>query len=364
MKVTRTLPSLGFERFSGLYVWLLFIVVFGALRPHLFLTVDNLHSIASTEAIPAMLGLAVLVPLACGEYDLSIGANINLAAVLATVLQVRWHLSMWPAIVVAIAVGLLIGVVNGFIVVKLHVSSFIATLGMATILAAVQTIVTSNLEPLPITTTAWVNLTQRTVGGFQIVFWYLIIIALLLWWALEHMPFGRYIYAVGGNPEAARLSGVRTGKYSWLSLIICGGLSSLAGVFYGSANGPSLSFGSSLLLPAFAAAFLGYTQIRPGRFNVWGSLLAVFVLATGVNGLEYVTSVQWLNDMFNGVALIVAVAFAVWRQRARVEGKSTNAPDDGSTSADNPDGGPGGASRAAGLDDEGADLRLGRELQQ
>jgi len=85
-----------------------------------------------------------------------------------------------------------------------------------------------------------------------------------------------------------------------------------AGVFYASQNGPSLTFGPSLLLPAFAAVFLGSTQLRPGRFNVWGTLIAIYVLATGVQGLQLVTGVQWLNEMFDGVALIAAVAFAVW----------------------------------------------------
>src|SRR6202041_3965419 len=106
----------------------------------------------------------------------------------------------------------------------------------------------------------------------------------------------------------------------WVPLIISATLSGVAGVLYCSLSGPSLTFGSALLLPAYAAAFLGSTQLRPGRFNVWGTVLAVFVLATGVYGVQLITSAQWLNDMFNGVALIVAVSFAVWRQRrARAE---------------------------------------------
>ena len=142
----------------------------------------------------------------------------------------------------------------------------------------------------------------------------LLVLAFIFWWVLDHTPAGRYIYAVGGNPEAARLSGVRVGKWVWISFVISGGVSGLAGVFYSSQNGPSLTFGGALLLPAYAAAFLGSTQVKPGRFNVWGAMIAVYVLATGVRGLSLVTSVQWLNDMFNGIALVAAVAFAVWRQ--------------------------------------------------
>jgi len=307
--------NFGFDRFSGLYVWASFILLFGLLKPAVFLTTNNLFLIASQQVIAAMLAMAILMPLAAGAYDLSIGANINLAAVLVAVLQVRDGMGMWLSIVVTIASGVLIGLVNGFLVVKLHVSSFIATLGMATIISAVLSIVTNNLEPLPVTSSTWNALTQTKVLGFQIVFWYLIVMALILWWVLEHMPIGRYTYAVGSNPEAARLSGVRVGRYTWVALTVSGGVSAFAGVCYSSLSGPSLTFGPSLLLPAYAAAFLGSTQIRPGRFNVLGTMIAVYVLATGVAGVQYLTSVQWLNDMFNGVALIFAVAFAVWRQR-------------------------------------------------
>ena len=86
-----------------------------------------------------------------------------------------------------------------------------------------------------------------------------------------------------------------------------------AGIMFASLNGPSLNFGGTLLLPAFAAAFLGSTQLIPGRFNVWGTLLAIFVLATGVQGLQLVSGASWLNDMFNGVALIIAVALSIQR---------------------------------------------------
>jgi ribose transport system permease protein len=133
---------------------------------------------------------------------------------------------------------------------------------------------------------------------------------------LAFTPVGRYMHATGGNAEAARLTGVRTGKWIWVALITSSTVSGLAGVLYASLAGPSLTYGPALLLPAFAAVFLGSTQFRPGRFNVWGTIVAVYVLAIGVQGLSYVTSVQWLNDMFNGVALIAAVAFAGWRQRA------------------------------------------------
>ena len=315
--------SLGFDRFSGLYIWALFIVVFSIWQPHLFPTGATVHSVASEQAISGILALALVIPLAAGTFDLSVGASINLATVIVTWLQSSHHWGMWPAIVVTLVVSAVIGGLNAVIVVVLHVDSFIATLGTASIIAAIQTIVANNNQPLPPTSTAWSNLTQRDVAGFQIVFVYLLVIAIVLWWVLAHTPVGRYLYAVGGNPEAARLSGVRVGSWVATSLVASSLLAGVGGIFFASLLGPSLTYGQGLLLPAFAAAFLGSTQLLPGRFNVWGTLIALYVLATGVKGLQFVTGVQWLNDMFNGVALVAAVSFAVWRQRAAVSVRRT-----------------------------------------
>jgi ribose transport system permease protein len=316
MTIPRLSLNLGLDRLSGLYLWAIFIIGFSVWQPSLFPTSVTAKSIASGQAVPAMLALALLIPLAAGVYDLSVGATINLSAVLAAILQAQHHWGMWTSILVTLAACLGIGVVNGILIVKLHIDSFIATLGMSTVIAAVQTILTKNTLPFAPTGNSWNSLTQRPVFGVQIVFVYMLILAVIVWWLLSHTPPGRYIYAVGGNIEAARLSGVRVDYYRYIVLILSALISGIAGIFFCSLLGPSLTFGPGLLLPAFAAAFLGSTQLTPGRFNVWGTLLAILVLATGVKGLQLVTGAQWLNDMFNGVALIVAVAFAIARQRA------------------------------------------------
>jgi ribose transport system permease protein len=305
--------SAGLDRFSGVYLWLVFIVVFGVWTPSQFLTSSTLHAVASQQAVTGMIALAILIPLSAGLYDLSVGATANVTGILAVVLMNNDHFAVVSAVLVAIGIGILIGLINAFIVVRLGVNSFIGTLGMGSILSAVQVIISSNSQPLPPTSLAWNDLTQRTIGGFQIVVLYLVVLALLLWWLQAHTPIGRYLYAIGGNSEAARLSGVRVDRWTTLSLVLSATVAGVAGVLFTSQNGPSLDFGPTLLLPAFAAAFLGSTQLRPGRFNVWGTLLAIYVLATGVQGLQLVSGASWLSDMFNGVALIVAVALSIKR---------------------------------------------------
>lgn len=307
--------QLGLDRFSGLYLWAAFIVMFTAWTP-LFFTSATLHSVASGQAVAGILTVGLLIPLVAGAFDLSVGATANVTAISVVQLQTLHHLGIAWSIILSVALGALIGAVNGFLVVVFKINSFIATLAMGSVLAALLTIFTNNEQPSPPTDPAWSRLTQQSVGGFQIVFIYFLIIAIVVWWVLEHTPAGRYMRVIGSNTEAARLSGVPVGRWVWISLICSGTIAGLAGIACSSLLGPSLTFGQALLLPAFAAAFLGSTQLTPGRFNVWGSVIAIYVLATGIQGFQFVTGVQWLSDMFNGVALIAAVAFAGWRYRA------------------------------------------------
>lgn len=314
--------NLGMARFSGLYIWALLVVVFGIWTPNLFLSSATIHSVASAQAIMAMIAIAVVISMAAGAFDVSVGAVANLATITSIGLQTIYGWGMWSSIAVALAVGVVVGFVNGLMIVKFEVSPIVATLGMGSVLLATQTIVAKSGQPFPPTNSAWSELTQTTfLGGFQIVVLYMLGLAALAWWMMEQTPLGRYFYAIGGNKEAARLSGVNVDRWTWAALVISSTICAFAGVCYGSMSGPSLTYGGTLLLPAFAAAFLGSTQVTPGRFNILGTLIAVFVLATGVQGLLLVTGVQWINDMFSGLALVIAVAFAKWQQRRAVAGK-------------------------------------------
>ena len=314
----RLFRGLGFDRLSGLYLWALLITVFSVWQEQ-FRTLATAHTIAGERSISAILGLAIIIPLACGAFDLSVGAIANFATINAVLLINGGH--SWPfAAVVAVLISLAIGLVNGFFVVRLHVSSFITTLGIGSVITALQVIVTNNLQPVQPNNTSWADFTNHTVFGFQIVFVYMLIVAVILWWVLQHTPVGRYLYAIGSSPDAARLSGVPVNRYTWMSLAASGTIAGIGGVMFGSLTGPSLTYGSGLLLPAFAAAFLGSTQIVPGRFNVWGTVMSIFVLATGVAGLQLAyPQAQWLDPMFSGSALVLAVAIAVGRQRAGEE---------------------------------------------
>lgn len=300
----------GMDRFSGLYVWVALIVLFGLWVPDLFLTSSNALIIAGDQAITAMLALGLVVPLAAGVFDLSIAGTLGLAVTIVIWMQSHGY-SPWLAVVVAVLAGTAVGAINGLVVVRFRVNSFITTLGMSSILMAGAFWVTGGQQIVSGISPSFLTLGNAMPLGVPIPVFFMAAIAAVLWYVLEYTPVGRYLYAVGGNIVAARLAGVRVDRITAGSLVISGTVAAFAGVILaaklGSAN-PTV--GPAYLLPAFSAVFLGATQIKAGRVNVLGTLIAIFLLATGVKGLQLAGAPAYVNDLFNGLALIVAVALA------------------------------------------------------
>ncbi len=311
--------NLGFERFSGIYVWILLIIVFSLWIPDLFLSVDTGQNVLSNEAITAMMALAVIVPLAAGVFDLSFASVLSVSAC-----WTAWALTNHYGIVIAaggaLAIGVTVGLINSFVVVRLGVDSIIATLGMMSILAAIAYVITNGGQ-LTIPEDGYypfLDFGRTLVFGLPLPVYYVAVVALIMWWVLDYTPAGRYLYATGGNPVAARLAGVRTGKVTMFAFVTTGFLSALAGIILAARLGiAEAAIGAPYLLPAFTAVFLGATQVRPGRMNVFGTLIAILLLATGVKGLQLVGAPYYTTEIFNGLALIVAVALAARTARKR-----------------------------------------------
>ena len=309
--------GLAFDRIGAVYVWLGIIVLFSLWVPETFPNLATAKQILNANAITALAALAITIPLSARVFDLSFAFVITLTGVVVTHLIAENGLPLVPAIAIALAVGLGVGVINGVVVVVMKIDSFIGTLATGSLIAALITMVT---KEVPITDAklgdTFARIGQTSIDGVTLGVLYCAVVAVAIWYLLEHTATGRRLYATGFNPDAARLAGVRTDRLRFMSLVVSGGLAGATGVILASMLGSgSPTAGTPYLLPAFAAAFLGATQLKHGRFNAGGTIIAVLLLGTGVTGLALANAPQWAGDMFVGVVLIAALALTGIQRR-------------------------------------------------
>jgi ribose transport system permease protein len=313
------------RRISVLYLLVGIVVLFGILTPALFLSSVTMQAVGSSQAIVLLIALAAMLPLVAGEFDITIGVNMALSLSIVCWQSVAHPgRNLFVVCVVAVLVSGLAGLVNGLLIVKVKVSSFIATLAMSQVLAAVAVKISENAQIRADLPQGFSNFGQDRLLAVPVPMLVAIAVGVVLWYVLEWTKLGRQLFAVGMNREAARLSGVRTDGLIIGSFVASGLICGAAGVLYASQIGVfSNSIGMPLLFPAFAAIFLGATQFT-NRPNVWGTFFAIITLALGVQGLQLTLTEggYWITPLFNGVALLLAVVFSV-RQKVVAEKEAT-----------------------------------------
>ncbi|MDR6412334.1 UNVERIFIED_ORG: ribose transport system permease protein [Burkholderia sp. 1595] len=294
------------------------IVLFSIALPDTFPTRMNLNSILADKAIIALLALAAMIPMLTNKIDLTVGYGIVLWHILAITLQTRFGLP-WPAaVVIVLLLGLAFGFINGLLVEMVKIDSFIATLGTGTIVYAIALWHTGGRQVLGNLPDAFYRINGAQLLGLPASTWYVAAIALILWIATEYLPVGRFLYAIGANPRAAQLNGIPVRRYVIGAFMSSGFLTAFAGVVLASKLGiGQASVGLEFLLPALVGAFLGSTTIRPGRVNVWGTLVGVGVLAVGISGIQQLGGAFFVEPLFNGVTLLVAIGIAGYGSRRR-----------------------------------------------
>jgi ribose transport system permease protein len=306
-----------FEVHGLLILTLLLVLIFSLLLPRTFPTQLTAAAILQETSTVALLALGETIVIASGQFDLSIGYVIDLCAVLTIGLQ-RSGVP-WPVVVgIVLVLGIVIGLINGLLVEYARIDSFIATLGVGTIMYGIANWYTSGRQIVATLPPAFLAVNQTAVLGIPLPAWYVVAFALVFWAMLEFLPVGRYLYAVGSNRRAAELVGVRTSRYVIGAFVVSGLTTSFAGVVLASRLqvGQS-SVGPEYLLPAFVGALLGATTIKPGRVNALGTVVAVLILAIGIAGLQQMGGAFFVEPLFNGSTLIVAVGLAAYAARRR-----------------------------------------------
>lgn len=311
------LKSLSFRNISAIYIAIVLFVLFSLWVPDTFLTTSVWRSLLDTGALTALTAVGVSLPLAAGVFDLAVGAEIGLGAILVAWLLSEHHLPVALAIPLTVAVGALVGVTSGLLVTKAKIDSFITTLGLSSVLLALVAWISGGQQILGLGPDMQAVASDQVLGITNAV-WIALIVAAVVWYVLQRTTLGRSIYATGGNEAAAKLAGIRTSTVIIGCLAACGAIAGLSGCLVSSqlaVGDPTI--GPGYLLPVYAAAFLGSTQFRGGRYNVWGSVIAVYVLAIGVKGLQLGGAPTWIPDLFNGTALLLAVGLSRFQRTAR-----------------------------------------------
>ena len=304
------------ERYALLAAWGATCVIFGILRPDTFLTTSNFTTIFGSQAILVVLTLALLVPLTAGDYDLSVAATMGLSSMTLAILNVNHGWPISTSILAALAVGLVVGLINGALVVLLDIDSLIATLGTSTFIAGVILWVSNSQTISGVSNTLINVVVVDRFLGIPLEFYYGIALGLVMLYVFEFMPIGRRLLFVGRGRNVARLSGIGVSRLRWGAMAVSGLISAFAGVLYAGTLGSADPTSSlSFLLPAFAAAFLGATTILPGRFNPIGSIAAVYFLVTGITGLQLLGVQTFVQQLFYGGALVLAVALSQFARR-------------------------------------------------
>ncbi|TVT10231.1 ABC transporter permease, partial [Amycolatopsis bartoniae] len=294
----------------------LFFSVFPVTRG-LFPTTANISVVLANQSVVLLVAGALLFPLICGHFDFSAGANAVFSSVVCAAAMSRFGLPAWAACLLALAAGALVGFVNGVVVARFRMNAFVSTLGMATALNGIVQWYTGGLAIIGIDR-GMTAFGSTTWLGLPLVVFVVLVVLVLAWYVLTHTPYGRSLYALGSNPRSAVLVGLPQRGYTRAAFVLSGVLAAIAGiVLTARTGGANPDSGTSLLFPALTAAFLGTTGFQPGRFNVPGTVVGVLFVAASVSGLTLSGADSWVDQLFNGVALLVAVGLSSYLRRRR-----------------------------------------------
>ena len=293
-------------------------LLFSALLPGTFPTLFNLRAILSDKSVIALLELAATIPMITGKIDLTVGYGIVLWHILAISLQTRYGVP-WPvAVLLVVLCASLFGVLNGLLVELAQIDSFIATLGTGTVIYSVAMWHSGGRQVVGELPDGFVSIAGGELLGLPIGAFYVLAVSVTLWLVTEFTPLGRALYVIGANPKAAQLNGIAVRKHVMGAFVASGALSGFAGVLLASRlQIGQASVGLEFLLPALVGAFLGSTTIRPGRVNVWGTLVGVAILAIGISGIQQFGGAFYVEPLFNGLTLLVSIGIAGWAQQRR-----------------------------------------------
>ena len=292
------------------------IIAFSVLPPYAFFSLSNLVNVVNQVSLTAIISAGLTVPLVVGEFDLSVGYLASLSGVLVTGFMVNQHMPILLAVLAVLLVGALVGTVNGLLVTKAGVNAVIATLGVGTILIGINYGYSSGIPVSVGVPQKFLDIAFGTTLFIPNDILIMVVVLLILWVFLNRTDAGQRLQAVGGNIEAARLSGVRVDRIKISAFVIASLCAALTGIILASLIGSgTTTAGDGYLLDAFAAVFLGSVTLREGEFHVVGTLVGVLIIGVIYNGLAIFGAPAFDQYVVKGAILVAAVALSTVARR-------------------------------------------------
>ena len=283
------------------------ILIFGGLRPKAFLTLKNFINISRQMAALTIISIGATMVMVVNEFDLSVGSMASLGGVMAAVMAVA-GIPVGLCFLLTVLICMAIGWVNGYIVAKFRVLSFITTLGVSTILDGLIYRLTGGatvFENIPDSFT-WLGTVK--LGGIPLLSVIMLVFVLVFSFFMKHTPSGRKMYAIGGGEEASKIAGINVRKYKILAFVLCAALAGGTGIVVASRVGSAnTSAGAGYFLQSYAAAYIGCTVSRQGIPNVAGTFVGAAILAILANGLTILQMPSYMQNLITGIIIVIAV---------------------------------------------------------
>ena len=304
-------------------------LLFFSLTLNNFFTFSNISNVFRSVSIVTLIALAITMSLTVNGLDLSVGATAGFASVIAAKMMVIWELGPLPAIIVPLIVGVVIGAINAFLIIKIKISDMLATLSMMFVLTGVSITFQSgsaiyNFMPLPnlggiapgTMQRTFLNIGQGTVGRIPIPVIIMLVVVAVVHVFLNYTKYGRYLYMTGGNKEAAKLSGIPVNRYVVLAYVLSGFLAALGGLVLGARLGSGeVNAGAPYLMDAVAAAYIGFSVLGIGKPNALGTLLGALLMGILLNGLVMMDFPYYSQDIVKGMVLIFALGLTYYKRK-------------------------------------------------
>lgn len=283
------------------------IVIFGILRPAAFLTVKNFINISRQMAALTIISIGATMVMVVNEFDLSVGSMASLGGVMAALMAVA-GIPVGLCFLLTILICMVIGLINGYIIAKFKVLSFITTLGISTILDGLIYRLTGGATVFENIPKSFTWLGTAKIAGIPLLSIIMVLFVLVFAFFMSQTPAGRKMYAIGGGEEASKIAGIPVGKYKILAFVFCAALASGTGIAVASRVGSAnTTAGAGYFLQAYAAAYIGCTVSKQGIPNVAGTFVGAAILSILANGLTILQMPSYMQDIITGIIIVVAV---------------------------------------------------------